>query len=299
MRIGNKIFPYPVLNTIKRLSNYKDCNFDILYNRIDNDKQIIFKDIKFQTESNLLNKLYDEKKIDVVCIVECSDTVYREKFRIGREDGNDLILYRADLSERTLITFFAYAIEDFIMESSEFEEDYNGIKFEIDKYDIIAANDDKYFVVTHQEKENDLSQSIFSVVNDHSKNDGKYSLDYNSKKITIYLSDEDYKNYKVIASINEYKEIFFNMLLIPSLVEAITECKNEVINGANLDDIGDSHQWFRSILKAYNKLHNEELTVDTFKNIKPIEMSQELLGKPLNISFKKMIEEQGAPEGDD
>lgn len=298
MRVGNKIFPYPVLNHIQKLSNYINCNFDILYSFEETEKEVVFKDLRFETDSDLLNNLYDEKKIDVVCIVECSDTVFRQKYQIGKT-GFNLVLYKADLSEKTAITFFAYAIQNFTMESNEFEEDYRGIKFEIDKYDILASNDDQYITVKHQEKENDLAQSIFSIVNDHSKNDGKYAVDYLSKKITIYLSDEDYKNYKVIAGINEYKEIFFNMLLIPSLIEAITECKNEVINGSSLEDVGDTHQWFRSIVNAYKRLHNEDLTVDTFKNIKPIEMSQELLGKPLNTSFKKMLEEQNAPEGDE
>ena len=298
MRVGNKVFPYPLLNHIQKLSNYINCNFDILYTFEETDKEVVFKDIKFETDSDLLNELYDAKKIDVVCIVECSDTVYRQKYRIGK-NGFNLVLYKADLSEKTAITFFAYAIQNFIMESNEFEEDYRGVKFEIDKYDILAANDDQYITVKHQEQENNLAQSIFSVVNDHSKNDGKYAVDCLSKKITIYLSDEDYSNYKIIAGINEYKEIFFNMLLIPSLIEAIIECKNEAINGSSIEDIGDSHQWFRSIVKAYKKLYNEDLTVDVFKNIKPIEMSQELLGKPLNISFKKMIEENSVPEGDE
>lgn len=298
MRIGNKIFPYPVLNHIPHLSNYEGCDFDVLYSFKETQKEIILENIRFETDSNYLNDLYNNKKIDVVCIVECSETVYRRKFRITRE-GYNLVLYKADISGKCQITFFAYAIENFVMASNEFEDDYRGVQFDIDKYDILAAMDNQIMTVVHQEKENDLAHSIFSIVNDHTNNNGDYSVDYSSKKITIYLSDEDYKNYKIIAGINDYKEQFFNMLLIPALIESITACKNDLLNGSSIDEICDGYPWFRSIVSSYKKLHNEELTVDLFKNIKPIELSQELLGKPLNTSFKKMLENKELSEGDD
>lgn len=298
MRIGKKIFPYPLLNNIKILSNYLDKEFNIIYSFNVTPAEIRLIDLKFETNSELINRLYDEQKIEVVCIVECSDTVFRKKYKVGK-NGFDLALYKADLSEKTNISFFAYATQDFVMKSDEFEEDYQNINFKIDKYDIIAANDDKYINVEHHERENDLARSIFSVSNDHSKNDGRYSVDYSSNKIAIFLSDEDYANYKVISNINEYKEIFFNMLLIPVLIDALISCQLKAKNGATIEEIGDEHHWFRSIVTSYKKLHNEELTVETFINKKIIEMSQELLGSPLNTSFRKMIQDKAIPKGDE
>lgn len=298
MRIGKKIFPYPILNHIWQLSNYVMRDFDVLYDFEDKNDRVIFKDLRFATNSDLLKSLYDEKKIDVVCIVECSDTVFRKTYKIS-DMGQDLILYKADLSEKTAITFFAYANQDVVINSDEFEEDYQGIDFHIEKYDILAANDEMFITIKHQEKENDLAHSIFSVVNDHGKHDGQYSVDYSLNRITIYLSDDDYKNYKIVYGINEYKEIFFNMLLIPSLIEALTACKLAANDGQSIEEIGDNHHWFRSVVSSYKKLHNEELTVDILKTIKSIEMSQELLGKPLKIAFEKMLTPGQILEGDE
>ena len=287
MRVGKKIFPYPMLNHIKPLSNYKDCDFEVLFDMQETPKQFVLTNLHFETNSELLNSLYDEEKIDVSCIVECSDTVYRKNFRIGR-DGQELILNKSDFSEKTYITFFAYAIKDFEMKSDEFDDDYCDIEFKIDKYDIVAACDDMFLTVSHTEKENELAKSIFSVVNDHSKNDGKYSVNLEFNKITIYLSDEDYNNYKIISNANEYKEMFFNILLIPALIYALSECKSRAEKVGSIEDISDAFHWFRSVISAYKRLKNEELNLDVLKDINVIEFAQELLGKPLNESFKQM-----------
>lgn len=156
MRIGKKIFPYPVLNNIQHLSNYLDCRFEVYFDLQETNFEIKLNDLKFETDSELLNNLYKEEKIDVICIVECSDTVFRRKFKIKKIE-KDLILYKADLSEKTYITFFAYATQNITIRSNEFDEDYQNIDFQIDKYDILASNDDKFLTIEHQEKEDELN----------------------------------------------------------------------------------------------------------------------------------------------
>ena len=297
MRVGKKIFPYPLLNHIRQLSNYKDYDFEVLFETEETPKQFVLKNLHFETNSELLNALYDEEKIDVSCIIECSDTVFRKSYTIGREE-TELVLNKADFSEKTFITFFAYAKKDFTMKSNEFEDDYCDIDFKIDKYDILAACDDAFLTISHTEKENELAKSIFSVVNDHSKNDGKYAINIETNKITIYLSDEDYNNYKVISNVNEYKETFFNILLIPALIYALSECKQKATYVSNIEDISDGCRWFRSIMSAYKRLKNEELSLEIFKDVNVIEFAQELLGKPLNESFKKMTKKSIVTEDD-
>ena len=56
MRIGNRIFPYPVLNNIKTLSDYKDLSFNLFF-YLDNNENIIevkdnmiFKNIHIESE---------------------------------------------------------------------------------------------------------------------------------------------------------------------------------------------------------------------------------------------------------
>ena len=155
MQIKNKIFPYPILNNDQRISNFLGKTFELLFNMVEKEQEIELQDIHFETSSECLINLHKEKKIKVVVIVECSNTVYRRYFEIGCDKGRDLILYKADLDETVYLSMFAYAVEDFEFISDEIEEDYkksDGI-YIIEKYDIIAANDGYNFRVIHQANE--------------------------------------------------------------------------------------------------------------------------------------------------
>lgn len=296
MQIRNKIFPYPILNKDQRNSNFLGKTFELLFNQVETEQEIILQDIHFETTSEYLLDLYKEKKIKVVVIVECSNTVYRRCSEIGCDKGRDLTLYKADLDEAICLSMFAYAVEDFEFMSDEFDEDYkksDGV-FIIEKYDIVAANDGYTFRVRHQIDEENLAKSIFSVVIDHELKDGFYKIDYeSSKKINIYLSDEDYKQYRLVYSVPSYKEVFFNILLIPVLTEAFTQCKYELKSNSDLDieDLSNHYLWFRSVTMGYKKIHGIDLTKENLLEIQPIVLAQDIMGRPLGTSFKSLVNE--------
>ncbi len=296
MQIKNKIFPYPILNNDQRISNFLGKTFELLFNKIEQEQEIKLQDIHFETTSEYLINLYKEKKIKVVVIVECSNTVYRKYFEIGCDKGRDLILFKADLDEAVYLSMFAYAVEDFEFISDEIDEDYkkSDVIFAIEKYDIIAANDGYNFRVIHQADEENLVKSIFSIVVDHELKDGAYKIDYeSSRKINIYLSDEDYKQYRLIYSVPSYKEVFFNILLIPVLTEAFAQCEYELKNNQDLDieDLSNHYLWFRSVVASYKKIYGIDLTKDNLLKVQPIVLAQEIMGKPLGTSFKSLVDE--------
>ena len=221
MQVKGKIFPYPVINHNKAFSNFGDKSFQIAFEPQENEKSYILKDCRFETDSSLISTLYAEGKIGIVLIVECSDTVYRKSFDVSNV-GKDLVLMKVDFMGKVDISMFAYAKEAFMMKSDEFEEDYKDIVFEIEKYDIIGANDGFNVRFRCEESEDNLVQSIFSVVPNESLEPGVYRVECNiGKKITITLSEEDYKNYKTIYTVPAYKEVFFNMILVPTLIEGL------------------------------------------------------------------------------
>ena len=295
MQVKNRIFPYPVLNNNAFISNYKDIIFELHYDEYNDNEYYILKNIRFSTNSDFLLKLYKEKKIKVVCILECSYTVYRKAIYIGNEIGQDIKIAKNDVSDKIFISMYAFTTEDIVYASKEFDEDYADINFEIEKYDIIAANDGYYYSIIHEENEDNLSQSIFSIIIDRDLKDGTYLSEYDStKKIVISLSEEDYNNYKLIHSVPIYNEVFFNMLLVPTLTEALTKCSEILINDSSIDEIEDltnNYLWFRSIMKGYNKLTGEILTKEKFLEKTPIYWAQILLGKPLSISLNRLVDE--------
>ena len=302
MQVKNRLFPYPVINHNLILSNFGACDFQLLYEGEETDRAYILKNARFFTESKLINQLYDEGKIVVTCIVECSYTVYRKKSYLTRE-GKDIELPKVDFTERVDISMFATAIEDFTLASDEFDEDYTGIDFEIEKYDIIGANDGFNIRFKHEESEENLAASIFSIIISHDFEDGAYTVECNTgKKIVVTMSEKDYLNYKVIYTVPTFKEVFFNMLLVPALIEGLTQCRIflKEDSSRDLEDVGNQYLWFRSIISSYKRLKGIDLTIDEFKTVSLSYFAQELLGKPLGSSLAKLVElTKGTTGGDD
>lgn len=292
MQVKGKIFPYPVINYNKAFSNYNDKNFQIVFEPAEDERSYILKNCRFESDSVLINKLYSEGKIGIVLIVECSNTVYRKSFEVSKT-GKDLILLKVDFTEKVDISMFAYAKEALTIQSDEFEEDYKGINFEIEKYDIVGANDGFNVRFRHEESEDNLVQSIFSVTPSEDLEPGAYVVECNiGRKISIGLSIEDHKNYKIIYTVPAYKEVFFNMILVPALIEGLSLCKAFLEDESkDMDDVGNQYPWFRSIESSYKKLKGVDLQVQDFKSMSPVFLAQELLGKPLGQALKSLVNE--------
>ncbi|MGC7155698.1 hypothetical protein ACP0BU_00445 [Metamycoplasma hominis] len=202
-------------------------------------------------------------------------------------------LYKNDFTEKVDISMFAVATKNFTVFSSEVDEEYQDIEFEIEKYDILCANDGFNVRFKHDESENNLVKSIFSIIPSDSINDGTFEVNCElGKKITISMSDTDFKNMNIVNTVPTYKEVVFNMLLVPALIEGLTLCLKTVQEGTDdLDDIGNKYVWFRSILKSYKRLHGKDITIDEFKSLSPVLLAQQLLGKPLGAALHKLVVE--------
>ncbi len=292
MQVKNKIFPYPVLNNNRLYSNFGDSSFEIVYEPFEDEYAYILKDIKFLTDSKLINDLYDKKLIKVCLVVECSDTVFRKKIEIDKISST-IRLLKNDFTEKVDVSMFAVAKENFKILSNEFDEDYRDIEFEIEKYDIICANDGFNVRFKHDEAENNLVKSIFSIIPSDNISDGLFEVDCEmGKKITISMSDADFKNMNIVNTVPTYKEVVFNMLLVPALIEGFTLCMKTVQEGAeDLDDVGNKYVWFRSILMSYKRLYGKDISIDEFKSSSPVLLAQQLLGKPLGAALHKLVVE--------
>lgn len=292
MKIGNKLFPYPILNHNIITNNFIGYDFKFIYDYAETDSEYILKGITFSTECPEINRLYDEGKLNIFCVIECSYTVVRKAYKVTKEPI-DIKLSKDSFTEKVSISMYAVAANDFIYKTENAGSDYTDIEFSIEKNCIIAANDGFTVNFVHDEKEKNFASSIFSIIyNATLDDDAPYIVDYSvgSKKICITLSKKQYNNYKIILNIHEYTEIFFNIFLIPALIGALTHCQYDIKNGnyADIDDVSNDYFWFRTIVSAYHKINGVQLDLETFLDCDVIELSQRLLGNPLNISLEKM-----------
>lgn len=291
MQVKRKVFPYPILNSNVNLSNYHTASFKLEYTFFDDEdnNRFVFKDIRYDCDSSLINEKCDNGELAVACIVECSNTIFRVTKILTRQPGTDLVLYKNDLSGRVDISIFAYSKIDTVLSNSvEFEEDYRGIDFEIDQYDILAADDGINFPVYHEEKQDNLAKSIFSINPVEDMKENNYEVHRKLHKIDIDMSKEIHQLYTKIYMSPTFKEAFFSMLLVPALIQALSECKEEFADGSDINDIEDSYVWFKSITLNYKRITGKDLTIEDFKQMSMVQLAQMLLGSPIKQSFESI-----------
>ena len=147
MKLGKRLFPYPLLNSNPELSTYTlDSTYKLVIDLVDGCPEIInqnirLKNVRFELEEEQLLNLYKEEKLSSILVVECSQSLYRDNFLIN-EEGIDIDLPLNKISGNLVISSFLVAkerIDNF--HSKSFQHPYIKFKYTFDPYDIVAADD--------------------------------------------------------------------------------------------------------------------------------------------------------------
>ena len=281
MQIGNRAFPYPVLNKNKNLSGYKDCSdFELKFDVDDNgapfiqDNEVIFKNLCYTISEPSLSNYIKKGQIKGALIVECSSAVYRKKFDIS-EIPYDLHISTHEVNGNVIVSCYLYATEDIIdFKSSGFIDEYDGYNFDIDKFDILAVDDGYKINIELDPKEDDKVSSIFQVIRKYEDND-VMSCDYDDKKVYIYLPVLYFNDYENIKTKQECNNIAFSILAIPALSWSLWDISTREYD--SIEDIIEHHSWFNAICISYEKKTGEKLTFEDFIARDKLELSQLVL----------------------
>ncbi len=277
MRIGKKLFPYPTINNSRNASCFKNSNFALVYEDVEDNDNLILKNAHIELDNQSLIELLEMGKIAAVVIVECSSTVYRKSFNISRV-SNDIVIPITNLRDQVVVSCFIYAKEDFSYINEDFLEDYDGYTFNIEKYDILAIDDGFTTRIEYDENKDKKISSIFSIIKDEFINNNTMKIEPTSKKIVIHLPAEQFGYYENMKNNDNYQEIFFSMIPIPALISCLQNIQDQVLyNDVTLDDIHLEYSWFSSIEYAYKKKFNEDFDEDILKRVSIIELSQQLM----------------------
>ena len=282
MLIGNKLFPYPVLNRNKELSQYKDSSTFFLTFDTDGGEliktktDIIFKNVRFVLKNEGLEALYIGRYIACAMIVECSSSAYRKKFTIS-DLPQDILIPIGDLSGNVVVSAYLFAQEN-IPEyaNNEFDPDYEGYSFNIEKYDILAVDDGVRFNIDTNPDSDNKVPSIFTIVK---QNGAGNEMSYQStqNRINICLSPTFYADYDNIKNSPEFNNIMFGLLAIPALSSCIFEIKANIDEFGDVEDIFESQRWFKAVCLAYKRETKKELTLEELADLNPVVLSQIVL----------------------
>lgn len=281
MQLGNRVFPYPVLNKNDNLSDYKESStFMVSFDTNEDgspyvvDGKVIFKNLHYTITDDSLKELIEEEKLKGAFIVECSASVYRNKFDIS-QTPYDLPVSVHELNGNVVTSCYIYATEDITgFKSDGFIDDYKNYTFDIDKFDILAADDGYKFKIDLDPTEDDKVSSIFTVI-PLETNESIMKYENGDRNITIELPREYFNSYDIIKRKKEYNNIAFSMIAIPVLSNCISEINT--YEWEDIDSICDEHKWFNAVRISYKRKKGTELILENFYEMNSLELAQLVL----------------------
>lgn len=280
MHIGNRIFPYPVLNRNEALSDYvPDSVFKLKFDvgedgaPIVRNGKVIFKNLHcIVTDPDIL-QMIEKGKVKGTFIVECSASVYRKSFDIS-STPYDLSISAREINGNVVASCYLYATEEIEnFKSIGFLPEYCGYTFDLDRYDILAVDDGFKFKTEIDPAEDDRVASIFTIVK---KEDDCDIMTYHNKErgIVIYLPTPYYASYDNIKTRRGCNNIAFAMLAIPVLVSCLYDIKKQF---ESMEEILDEYPWFNAVRISYKRQTGNELSYEDFDGINLLELSQLVL----------------------
>ncbi|MBR5341632.1 MAG: hypothetical protein IK151_06880 [Erysipelotrichaceae bacterium] len=288
MRIGKRLFPYPVLNSEKVYSQYKESSFSLSYeDGISEDKQFYeLNNLYCDINSDLLTRLIKDDKAEIVCVIECPSTMFRQKYILPLE-GMDLSIPLTDLNNKVNVSAFVVAKEEINnYQSDDFLSGYEDISFTIEKHDILAADDGFVNTIDFDDFEDNKQKSIFLVIKDKTITDGTMRVEYDSDKITICLPEKEWNEYDKTKRISKFESLYFSVIAIPALGYALS-CLQR--NDPSVDILKIDYRWFNSFATAYKNYHGEELTDDVFIKMNTNLESQMVLNNPVTKAVDQIF----------
>lgn len=280
--LANKNYPYPIITYDRSLSSYNNIDFKLIYAREVNDTEIIFNDVKIETNSSDLIKLLNKGKLKAIFSVNCPRTYYKYIEEIGF-DAKQIVLKISDLKDEVSISAYVYAnseLKDY--ESNCLLEEYSGYKFNIDKYSLFAI-DDGFTLPVEYDDFNDMKvSSIFSISEIENDKENLMKIYPDERKIRIALPKEKCQLYNGLKDKEEFAPIFFSMIAEPALTFCLKDLQSE---GKTINDIIEQYSWFKTIIKSYKKINSVDLDDELFQQLNCFEFSQQVLNCCITNSF--------------
>lgn len=292
MDIRYKMYPYPVLAYF--LDDYKDKHaFDVKITQVKDgfDTKLVF-------EATLTNKellgLVRSRKASFVYHLECSQTGFRKVIRTDKF-SLPYVLSNHEVKNIVQICPFIVATKDITSYSStDFDDDYKGMTFDIEEGCILAVGQQVDADVSDSIDDLANTPSIFSIVQNTDETIKEMKVDGNGDKIVIQLPFNDYYSYKSLSQNPKFEPVLNALTIVPALVFAIEEMKrwdSEEMNRREIDC-----GWFRSIKHVLSKEFNCDVE-SGLSGMDSMELAQKIIGSPLPSAFAELSGGEGTEGG--
>lgn len=289
MKLGKKIFPYPVLNNSKTISGFCNDNYELMLNERITDEEFILENTHINIDNTDIEQFLHDGRAKALLIVECSQTVFREKYQIDLTP-RDIKIPISNLNGKVEISSYIYATQDIErFNSNGFLEDYSAYEFFIEKYDILAADDGYTTKIMFNEDKDKKMSSIFSIVKSSNDELEHMNVSSGSEQIIIEMPSAYFGYHDNMKYNDNFQNVFFAIIAIPALSKCLEEVKHDFFGkyNADINEVINDKTWFASIVNRYKIVYGTELTNDNFIDTDTYEMAQRLL----NCGSTKSLED--------
>lgn len=234
----------------------------------------IFVDLKDQ---NLID-LISSNRAKIILKVYCASTKYRTILQLN-QGMNEITIRNRDINKKVLLQTYIIAsneLDDYY--SSNFNEDYEGKKFHIEKGSILAVGETEEVNIEKDIDELATVNSIIKIKDSH-QDDVPMRVEFDTDYIKIYLSSKSYQTYAKYSKF-DYLPIINSMIIIPGIMDVLDKI------AMDYDSEVEDKKWFRVIAKKIAQATGRDFNIDYVKNHGSFEIIQKIFDCPIIDSMK-------------
>lgn len=273
MQLRSKYYAYPVITGDADF--YEDSYFNS-----DVEQVIDGYNIKLSLKAELVNPELEEmlKKEEVMFAhhIECTQTCFR-RLVLTNENVKEFILKDGEVNGVVNVCTFLVANKNIEKYSNAlFAPDFRGFRFDIERGCIMAVGNQINLRINKIRDDLANTASIFSIIANRDETVTNIQVDTSGNKIVVAIPRETFSIYSNMSNSLDIQPVMHSMLIIPSLVYALTEVKEARTHLYDYED----YRWYRSLRKAAEKI-NISFDEKNLENIEPFDLAQKLLDSPI------------------
>ncbi|MCP5508038.1 MAG: hypothetical protein H7A37_07045 [Chlamydiales bacterium] len=221
MRLTSRSYPHPVLGN---KDDFPKSEFQVRTD-VRTDRNKVYINVEIACSSDSISSLIGAGKASYALHIECTSTLYRNCWRFS---ANKYCIEIPSIELANKVEISIFSIIDIPIKSYSFTDshsDYNNVLFDLQEGDIIAISESYEALIENKDYLSKMS-SIMEVVESKHAQRGPLTVEYNSNKIQLILSKQDFSQYKRLKS-NVYAcGLLSSILVLPVLVNALNLIKS-------------------------------------------------------------------------
>lgn len=279
MDIRHRLYPYPVLSDMT--NDYVNSSFAMQLEVSQGMKEICLL-ISLQLKNKEIEQLIADDEAEYVIHIECSYTSYRTVIKTDESEIQKRIPEHK-LNGKVAICAFIVAKKEIPQYyNSSFNEDYAGMRFSLNRGNIIGIGGQINIEVTKEVEELSKIPSIFTICRCAADIDESMKFDITGEKIAITLCNKSFENYKLLSGFPDVLPVLYSMLIVPALIYTFEMLRKEGIS--EFEDL----RWFKSIKRTLNK-NNMTLDETLLDTLPSFELAQKSLDLPINRALDALV----------